>query len=165
MGNVFSFAPMNKIPISPAELTNLDISAAEQRIQLLLAEGINILLAARLQFEIDWTREAEDPRELSEIPEVRLWFMRLDSKYPWLSLVIDRQTGELARYVAMLVPHEFKTQSGIQYNSEALEIWVMNKVFGGSDWLQQQGARDRTPVKFMAKSLGYELDQSLFDLL
>jgi hypothetical protein len=156
---------MNTIPISQSELINLDTSAAEQQLQLLLAEGNIFLLGARLQFEIDWTREADDPRDLSEIPEVRLWFIRLDSKYPWLPLVIDRQTGELARYAAMLVPHEFKTQTGIQYNSEALEIWVMNKVFGGSDWLQQQGISDRTPVKFMAKSLGYELEQSLFDLL
>lgn len=156
---------MTKIPISQPELLSLNINMAENHLKLLLAEGINILLAARIQFEVDFGQEANDPRELSEIPEVRLWFIRLDSKYPWLPLVIDRQTGELARYAAMLVPHEFKTQTGIQYNSEALEIWVMNKVFGGSDWLQKQGISDRTPVKFMAKSLGYELDQSLFDLL
>jgi hypothetical protein len=165
MGNIPMSLLMNKIPISHPELLSLDISIAENQLKLLLDEGINILLAARIQFEIDFVRDATDPRELAEIPEVRLWFIRLDSKYPWLPLVIDRQTGELARYAAMLVPHEFKTQTGIQYNSEALEIWVMNKVFGGSDWLQEQGISDRTPVKFMAKSLGYELDQSLFDLL
>jgi hypothetical protein len=160
-----SLAPMNKIPISHPELLGLDITVADMQLQPLLAQGINIFLAARVQFQIDFDRDIDDPRELSEIPEVRLWFIRLDSKYPWLPLVIDRQTGELARYVAMLVPHEFKTQTGIQYNPEALEIWVMNKVFLGADWLKQQGISDRTPVKFMAKSLGYELEQSLFDLL
>ncbi len=156
---------MTKVPIFQPELLSLDITAADKQLQLLLAEEINVVLAARVSFQIEFDRDASDPRELSEIPEVRLWFIRLDSKYPWLPLVIDRQTGELSRYTAMLVPHEFKAQTGIQYNPEALEIWVMNKVFVGADWLQQQGISDRTPVKFMAKSLGYELDQSLFDLL
>jgi hypothetical protein len=162
---MFLVAPMNKIPISNPELLNLDINFAAQQLQQLLAGGINIVLAARIQFQLDFERDPTDPREMSEVPEIRLWFMRLDSQYPWLPLVIDRQTGELSRYTAMLVPHEFKTPTGIQYNHEALEIWVMNKVFVGSDWLKQQGISDRSPVKFMAKSLGYDLEQSLFDLL
>jgi hypothetical protein len=160
-----SSAPMNKIPISHPELLSLDINNGKKQLELLAAEGISSLLAARVQFQINFEQAPDDPREFSEIPEVRLWFIRLDSQYPWLPLVIDRQTGELGRYTAMLVPHEFKTQTGIQYNPEALEIWVMNKVFVGSDWLQQQGITDRSPVKFMAKTLGYELEQSLFDLL
>jgi hypothetical protein len=156
---------MPKIPISQSELLNLDITAAEAHLQSLLALGINALLSAKIQFQIEFASDPTDPRELSEIPEVRLWFIRLDSKYPWLPLAIDRQTGELGRYTAMLVPHEFKTQTGIQYNAEALEIWVMSKVFLGVAWLRQQGLNDYTAVKFMAKTLGYELDQALFDLL
>lgn len=156
---------MNKIAISQPDLLNLDITTADRQLQALLSLGLGAVLTAKVQFQIDFAGDPTDPRELSEIPEVRLWFIRLDSKYPWLPLAIDRQTGELGRYAAMLVPHEFKTQSGIQYNPEALEIWVMTKVFLGTAWLQEKGISDYAPVKFMAKTLGYELDQGLFDLL
>ena len=70
-------------------------------------------------------REPEDPRELSEIPEVRLWFIRLDARYPWLPFLLDWKAGELALYTAMLVPHQFSVKEGIQYNLEALEIFLM----------------------------------------
>jgi len=32
------------------------------------------------------------------------------------------ESWELARYTAMLVPHQFSSKEGIQYNPEALEI-------------------------------------------
>lgn len=118
-----------------------------------------------LKFTIDYTRDPDDPRELSEIPEVRLWFIRVDSRYPYLPLLLDWQAGELARYVAMLVPHQFSRKEGIQYNPEALEIWVMQRVFSLTDWLQHQGIADRTRLKFMTQMLGYELDDGLFELL
>jgi hypothetical protein len=47
-----------------------------------------------------------DPRELSEFPDIRLWFLRLDATYPWLPVLLDWRAGELARYAAMLVPHQ-----------------------------------------------------------
>ncbi len=34
----------------------------------------------------------------------------------------------IARYAAMLVPHQFHRGEGIQYNPEALEIFVMQKL-------------------------------------
>lgn len=52
-----------------------------------------------------------DPRELSEMPDIRLWFVRLDAAYPWLPVVLDWRAGELARYTAMLVPHQVHTFS------------------------------------------------------
>jgi hypothetical protein len=154
-----------RFPVSHSELVTLSVTSADQTFSGLQNAGLTSLLAAKVQFQIDWQRAAEDPRELSEIPEIRLWFIRLDSKYPWLPLALDWQSGELARYAAMLVPHSFSRQSGIQYNPEALEIWVMHKVFLTTAWLQDQNSNDYNPVKFMAKTLGYELDRSLFDLL
>ncbi len=118
-----------------------------------------------LKFAIDYSRDPLDPRELSEIPEVRLWFIRLDARYPYLPLLLDWQAGELARYVAMLVPHQFNRKEGIQYNPEALEIWVMQRVFLLTDWLRNQRIQDRSRLKFMTQMLGYELDDGLFELL
>jgi hypothetical protein len=118
-----------------------------------------------LEFKLDYTRDSQDPRELSEIPEVRLWFVRLDARYPYLPLLLNWQAGELARYVAMLVPHQFNRKDGIQYNPEALEIWVMQRVFILTDWLRNRELMDRSRLKFMTQVLGYELDDGLFDLL
>lgn len=56
-----------------------------------------------LEYEND---DPFDPRELSELPDIRLWFVRLDAAYPWLPIVVDWRAGELSRYAAMLVPHQ-----------------------------------------------------------
>jgi hypothetical protein len=154
-----------RFTVSHQEIITLNVANADRTFLALQTAGLTNLLAAKIQFQIDWEREPEDPRELSEIPEIRLWFIRLDTQYPWLPLALDWQAGELARYVAMLIPHAFNRQTGIQYNPEALEIWVMQKVFFGTNWLKQQNSSDYNPIKFMAKTLGYELDRSLFDLL
>ncbi|HEY9888158.1 MAG TPA: CRR6 family NdhI maturation factor, partial [Candidatus Obscuribacterales bacterium] len=119
----------------------------------------------RLQFAIDFPRDPADPRELSEIPEVRLWFIRLDAAYPWLPYILDWEAGELARYAAMLVPHQFSPQDGIRYNPEGLEIFVMTKIFVIATWLQEQGSKQFTRLKFMTQMLGYEIDDGLFELL
>jgi hypothetical protein len=149
--------------ISHAEILSLDIRQADLAIAAL--SDLHSFLGAKIRFQIDWQRAEDDPRELSEIPEVRLWFIRLDGRYPFLPLALDWSAGELARYAAMLVPHSFNRQTGIQYNPEALEIWVMNKVFLTTHYLQQRGSTDYAPVNFMAKTLGYELDRELFNLL
>ena len=119
----------------------------------------------QVKFEIVFPREAMDPRELSEIPEIRLWFIRLDAKYPGLPLLLDWQSGELARYVAMLVPHQFHPKDGIQFNPEALEIFVMHKVFVVMNWLRSQDISGRSRVQGMTQMLGYELDDEFFKVL
>jgi hypothetical protein len=116
-------------------------------------------------FTIDFPRAPEDPRELSEIPEIRQWFLRLDSRYPWLPLYLDIASGELGRYVAMLVPHQFKRQQGIVFVPEALEIWMMHRVFTLCDWFQRRGTDGTPAIKAMALVLGYDLDDRLFSLL
>ncbi|KAL4564085.1 hypothetical protein LXL04_028136 [Taraxacum kok-saghyz] len=64
-------------------------------------------LERTIGFTINYHRDDEhDPRELSEFPDIRLWFVRLDATYPWLPVLLDWRAGELARYAAMLVPHQ-----------------------------------------------------------
>jgi hypothetical protein len=119
----------------------------------------------QIKFEITIPRDPSDPRELSEIPEIRLWFVRVDAHYPWLPLILDWESGELARYTAMLVPHQFSPQEGIQFNPEALEIFVMSKVFVCFDWMQRHNCLSHARLQFMTKMLGYELDDGFFAVL
>ena len=71
------------IAINTDAINNLELSPGSTVIEKLLQEGI-ISYEQQLRFEINYALEPGDPRELSEIPEVRLWFVRLDAKYPWL---------------------------------------------------------------------------------
>lgn len=149
------------ISVSHRQLQSLDLSPAHAA----LSQQNWHQDAPMLAFTLDYPREAADPRELSEIPEVRLWFVRLDSVYPWLPLFLNAESGELARYAAMLVPHQFSPIDGIRYNPEALEIFVMGKVFTISRWLQEQKIDGLEKLKLMVRTLGYELDDGLFELL
>ncbi len=144
-------------------LNNLDLSPAQTVIENLL-QGEVASYEQQLRFKIDYPQELGDPRELPEIPEVRLWFIRLDVRYPWLPFLLDWKAGELVRYAAMLVPHQFSTKEGIQYNPEALEIFLMQKLFFLTDWMQQRSIPSRSRLKSMAQLLGYELDDALFEL-
>ncbi len=153
------------IALSSDCLHSLDLSPAATVIENLLQEKSALAShEQQLRFDIDYPREPEDPRELSEIPEVRLWFIRLDARYPWLPFLLDWKGGELARYTAMLVPHQFNRKEGIQYNPEALEIFLMQKLFVLTDWMQQLGIPSKSRLKSMAQLLGYDLDDSLFEL-
>ena len=141
----------------------LDLTTAEALIQPWIRDKAIANYEQALQFQIDYPRDPTDPRELSEIPEIRLWFVRLDARYPWLPYVVNWET-ELPRYTAMLVPHQF-SPDGIQYNPEALELFVMQKIFVLVDWMQQQAIGSRTKLKFMTKVLGYELGDEFFELI
>ena len=154
------------ILLSSEFIHNLDLSPVQAVIENLLVEGAIASSEQQLRFDIDYSQEPDDPRELSEIPEVRLWFIRLDAYYPWLPFLLDWKAGELARYAAMLVPHQFSPKEGIQYNPEALEIFLMQKLFVLSDWIRLNLAIPSTSrLQAMAKMLGYDLDNSLFDLI
>jgi hypothetical protein len=117
-----------------------------------------------IQFKIDYPLDPNDPREYSEIPEIRLWFIRLDATYPWLPFLLNWSEKELGRYAAMLVPHQIQ-KDGIEYNPEALEIFVMQKTFVMLNWLTEQKIEARSRVKSMTKTLGYELDDAFFLML
>ena len=155
---------MTLIKLNAATLNRLDLSPAVAIIEPWLADGSVINHEQELRFEISFPQEPGDPRELSEIPEVRLWFLRLDARYPWMPFLLDWEAQELGRYTAMLVPHQFGP-NGIEFNPEALELFLMQKIFALSDWMQQQGIASRIKLKFMAQMLSYELEVEFFDLL
>lgn len=143
-------------------IDKLDISPAQTVIEAVLAKG-SLAASEQLVFEIDYPTDPQDPRELSEIPEVRLWFLRLDARYPWLPVLLIGNSGEFARYTAMLVPHQFHRSEGIKFNPEALEIFIMQKIFVVSDWLFSINAPSKFKLMTMAQMLGYELDEAFFE--
>jgi hypothetical protein len=153
------------IALSADQINTLDLKSAESMLDPLIETGDLSQYEQQLQFQITFPRDPADPRELSEIPEIRLWFVRLDARYPWLPYLLDWKAGELARYTAMLVPHQFHPKEGIQYNPEALEIFVMHKIFILTSWMKTQGLEGRSSLKAMAKMFGYDLDDGLFQLL
>jgi hypothetical protein len=153
------------IALNADQINTLDLAPAIALIEPLLQERTIVAREQQLRFAIDYSRDAADPRELSEIPEVRLWFIRLDAKYPWLPFLLDWKFGELARYAAMLIPHQFHPKDGIQYNPEALEMFVMQKTFLLSDWLKLYGIEGKSRLKAMAQTLGYDLEDDFFELL
>lgn len=153
------------IYLNTDNLHSLDLSPAQKVIEELIQKQDITSYEQQINFKFDYPQEENDPRELSEIPEIRLWFVRLDARYPWLPLLLDWKSGELARYAAMLVPHQFNRNEGIIYNPEALEIFVMQKVFVINNWLETKGIASKFRVKSMAQIFGYELDDTFFDLL
>ena len=52
-----------------------------------------------------------------------------------------------------------------QFNPEALEIFVMHKVFVVLNWLRSQDIPGRSRVQAMTQMLGYELDDEFFKVL
>ncbi|MFN3926530.1 MAG: CRR6 family NdhI maturation factor [Pseudanabaenaceae cyanobacterium] len=144
-------------------IDNLDLSPARIYIDKFLATE-TITQLPEIQFSILYEKELGDPREFSEIPEIRLWFIYLDTVYPFLPYLLDWRT-ELARYTAMLVPHQFSPQDGLIYNPEALEIFVMNKLFTIFQWQKNRGQTNPEKLKMMALALGYEVDLALFSLI
>ncbi|MEM6427244.1 MAG: CRR6 family NdhI maturation factor [Cyanobacteria bacterium P01_D01_bin.128] len=153
------------ISLTPASFQTLSLSPAEAVLAPLAKDPKIASPEFTIHFDIDYPREPSDPRELTEIPEIRLWFIRLDAQYPWLPLFLDWEAGELGRYAAMLVPHQFSPREGIRYNPEALEIFVMGKIFAIARWMADTQFEGRSKLKLMPQMLGYELDDTLFDLL
>lgn len=149
--------------LNTESIQSLDLSSVKTKLETLPPDKAIADYEQKLQFEINYQRDATDPRELSEIPEIRLWFLRLDTVYPWLPFLLDWKEGELARYAAMLVPHQFSRSEGIIYNPEALEIFVMQKIFVLSDWLKQKEIPAKFRLKSMAQLFGYEIDDSFFE--
>lgn len=154
-----------RIAIDQTSIDRLDMSLLTVEIEKLLAQGGSVLREQQLQFAIDYQRSAEDPRELSEIPEIRLWFVRADAVYPWLPLILDWKSGELARYTAMLVPHQFSRSEGIIFNPEALEIYVMHKIFVLTQWCKQHNLAATSDLSAFAQLFGYEITPDFLEQL
>lgn len=131
------------------------------------SDELKELLERTIGFTINFERENDhDSRELSEYPEIRLWYLRLDATYPWLPVMLDWRGGELARYAAMLVPHQMSMRMGVVFNPEALELFVMNKVFVVYSYLKKMKVpKPRLKTADMAKMLGFGIGDELFDLI
>ena len=153
------------VKVSQEQIETLDLSPVIATIKEFNQRGEITTLEQQIVFEIEYLRSDNDPRELSEIPEIRLWFIALDSYYPWLPFCLNWREGELARYTAMLVPHQFNRSEGIQYNSEALDIFIMQKTFVLNRWLKEHKIKSRSRLKAMAQIFGYDLENNFFDLL
>ena len=152
------------IPLTARDFDTLDLSPVQAVLEDWAKRGILLEQTQTIQFEIDYP-QGPNALELPEIDEIRLWFLRLDSRYPWLPYCLDWRSGELTRYAAMLVPHEFSERDGIQYNPQALDLFVMQKIFTIHHWLRQQGIERTHLLQQMAELFGYELEDSLFELL
>ncbi|XP_023515428.1 protein CHLORORESPIRATORY REDUCTION 6, chloroplastic [Cucurbita pepo subsp. pepo] len=150
-------------------IRHLDLSSFQKTTGIIspLATEPKQFLERTIGFTINYTREdPHDRRELSEYPDIRLWFVRLDSEYPWLPVLLDWRAGELARYAAMLVPHQISMRMGIVFNPEALELFVMKKVFIVYSWLKQHDIpKPRLKTANMARMLGFGIGDELFDLI
>lgn len=121
-----------------------------------------VAAAAGLQLEFDWPRDAEDPRELSEIPELRLWSLRADALLPALPLLLERSSGQLTRHVAMVLPHGFSRSEGIRFAPESLELWISHRLFLLDAWSRAAGVPCRQSLAQMAAVLGFDLDPSFW---
>jgi hypothetical protein len=148
--------PPAPVTVSAAQISALDLSplsvlAAQPLAQLLSLSGL-------VELHLQWPTPPEDPRELSEIPEVRLWCLRADAELPWLPLLLERSGGTLARHAAMLLPHRFSRNEGLQFAPDSLELWISHRLFQLDALARVAGLECRQGLGQMAAVLGYELD-------
>lgn len=153
-------APPTLIQLDPVVIRSLDLAPLAPWAALGAAELLALGPVLELQF--DWPLQEGDPRERSEIPELRLWSLRADALYPWLPLVLERGGGQLARHVAMLLPHGFSPSEGLRFAPESLELWITHRLFQLEAWGARQGIATRANLAQMAAVLGYELDQEFW---
>lgn len=151
------------LKVSAAQVRGLDLSPLAGLASL--APAALLTAASGLALDFDWPRQAEDPRELSEIPELRLWSLRADALHPWLPLVLERSGGQLTRHVAMLLPHGFSPTEGIRFAPESLELWITQRLFLLDHWAASAGIECRANLGQMAAVLGYELDPGFWSVI
>jgi len=151
------------VVVSADQVRQLDLSVLKPWLELAPAE----LLARtdQLSLSFDWPQAPEDPRELSEIAELRLWSLRADAHYPWMPLLLERSSGQLCRHVAMQLPHSFSRSEGIRFAPASLELWITHRLFGLEAWGRSQGIACRGQLTAMATVLGYELDPHFWTAL
>lgn len=156
---------MSRTLVLPADaIAQLDLSPIRNALpELNTTDWLS--LEQQVSLDIQWPRSEDDPRELAEIPEIRLWFIRLDATYPQFPLLVNWQSGELVRYAAMLVPHQFSRNEGLQFNPEALAIWVNHKLFYFANQMAAAGLGGTSRLKNFAQVLGFEIDEAFFDLI
>ena len=115
------------IHISAEQIRALDMAPLQELRQLSAAALLELEDSVALQLE--WPRADDDPRELSEVPECRLWSLRADALCPWLTLLLQRSDGQLSRHVAMQVLHEFSRNEGLRFDPDDLSLWISHRLF------------------------------------
>ena len=151
------------ISIDARAIRELDLRPLQAWMEQSLSERLKAGAVVELRYQ--WPRDADDPRELSECPEPRLWALRADAQHPWLPLLLERSGGSLAQHVAMLVPHDFSPSEGIRFDPQALELWVTQRLMLLDHLNRGQQQSQRGNLDQMAATLGYELDQNFWALL
>jgi hypothetical protein len=159
MADSFQAAPA-VVTVTADQLRQLDLAPLSP--WAALTPQVLVQRAGGLELQFNWPRAADDPRELSEIPELRLWALRADAAHPWLPLVLERGSGQLTRHVAMLLPHGFSRTEGIRFAAESLELWMTHRLFLLDGWARSQGLNCRQGLGQMAAVLGFELDSSFW---
>lgn len=149
--------------VSAADIRALNLSGLDPWCQAPLPDLLNQV--GQLSIQLEWPRDDTDPREQSEIPELRLWSLRADALCPWLPLLLERSSGDLARHVAMLLPHSFHPQDGIRFAQDSLDLWVTHRLFLLDAWSRAGGMNCRQGLAQMAAVLGFELDPAFWTLL
>jgi hypothetical protein len=153
--------PAGSIPIQQQQVRERSLVPLEPLFSLEPQQLLQRSDSVELQF--DWPRSADDPRELSEIPELRLWSLRADALCPWLPLLLERSSGQLTRHVAMLLPHSFSRSEGIRFAPDSLELWMTHRLFLLDHWSRGHGLNCRGNLEQMAAVLGFELDGSFWN--
>jgi len=151
------------VAISAEQVRALDLSPLQP--WFALEPQPLLACSAQLELQFDWPRANDDPRELSEIAEIRLWSLRADALCPWLPLLLERSGGQLTRHVAMLLPHSFNRSEGIRFAPESLELWITHRLFLLDAWSRSHGLNCRQGLAQMAAVLGFELDAGFWDPL
>ncbi len=123
--------------LSPDSLVTIDAEAIRtlnlQALSTWMERPLQTLLdgGAALELRYEWPRQPDDPRELSECPEPRLWALRADARYPWLPLLLERTGGSLAQHVAMLdrgqIIFEGSTEDILDSHSEIVNAFINGK--------------------------------------
>ncbi|MED6169693.1 Protein CHLORORESPIRATORY REDUCTION 6, chloroplastic [Stylosanthes scabra] len=66
----------------------------------------------------------------------------------------------------MLVPHQMNMRMGVVFNPEALELFVMKKVFVAYSWLKHHDIpMPKLRTKDMATMLRFGIGDELYDLI
>lgn len=153
----------SSVAVSADAIRRLDLAPLEPLLRRPPADYL--AHSGNMALQLEWPREADDPRELSEIPEVRLWSLRADAVCPWLPLMLERSSGQLTRHVAMLLPHGFTRQEGIRFAPESLELWITHRLFQLDEQARTAGLNCRGGLAQMAAVLGFELDAGFWSPL
>jgi len=151
------------ILIDAASIRSLDLSPLHALAACSVAELV--AAAGTMEFRFDWPRDPQDPREFSELPELRLWSLRADALHPWLPLLLERSGGQLTRHVAMQLPHVFSRSEGIRFAPESLELWITHRLFWLDGWSAAAAVPCRQGLAQMAAVLGFDLDPSFWSPL